>query len=85
MDKVQPREIRVLIEGGVVLNVGLGKDIPQDVRITINDFDIEGSTPDDDSRIQDNGYGNMAFCGVLHDAGEEVKSDSVDEDGTVWL
>ncbi len=85
MDKVQPDEIRIALNKGIVQNVGLGKDVPRNLRITLTDFDLDGNTPDDDPRIEDNGYGEMAYCLIFHEPGDDLGDTGVDEDGTVWL
>ena len=86
MEKVQPKEIRIVIDGGLVQKVGLGKDVPRDLTITTVDLDIEGQTPDDDPRIERTGYGSeIAFCAILHEPGDEFSPESIDEDGTIWL
>ena len=86
MEKVQPKEIRIVIDGGLVQKVGLGKDVPRALMITTVDLDIEGQNPDDDPRIERTGYGNeIAFCTILHEAEDEITDDNVDQDGTAWL
>jgi len=85
MDKVQPNEIRLVVDGGIIQTVGLGKDVPRDILITLTDFDLDGQTPQDDPRIEDSGYGKLAFCQIIHEPGDEIDKDSVDEDQTAWL
>jgi len=40
MEKVRPREIRIVIDGGLVQKVGIGKEVSRDLRIIITDFDF---------------------------------------------
>ena len=85
MDKVQPNEIRIVLDKGILRNVGLGKGVPRNLRILLTDFDVDGNTPEDDFRIEDNGYGQFAYCMIFHEPGVQLSDDCVDEDGTVWL
>ena len=85
MDKVQPNEIRIVQDEGIVRHVGLGKDVPRNLRISLTDLDVDGNTPEDDFRIEDNGYGRFAYCLIFHEPGTQLSDDCVDEDGTVWL
>ena len=85
MDKIQPNEIRIVLGKGILQNVGLGKDVPRNLRVALTDFDTDGNTPEDDFRIEDNGYGQLAYCLVFHEPGVQLSDDCMDEDGTVWL
>lgn len=85
MDRAQPNEIRIVLDGGILQTVGLGRDVPRDILITLTDFDLDGQTPEDDPRIEDNGYGTLAFCMIFHQPKDEIDKDSVDEDQTAWL
>ena len=85
MDKVQPNEIRIELRGGLLQCVGLGKDVPTNLRITLTDFDIEGQDPAENPRIQETGYGQMAYCKVLWEPGVEDTYEEVDGDGVRWV
>jgi len=85
MDKVKPKEIRIVVERGVLQAVGLGKDVPRDLLITLTDLDLNGATPDTDPMVQDNGYDELAFCRIIHRSGEEIPPELLDEDGAAWL
>jgi len=85
MDRVQPCEIRIIVDGGVIQNVALGKDVPRGIRITVADLDIEGQTSEDAPRIEQNGYGEWAWCSIVHEPGDAIDNDQVDPDGTAWL
>ena len=85
MERVQPKEIRIALEGGLVQSVGIGRDVPKDITITVTDFDLDGQTSEDDPRIEDAGYGDLAFCQILFEPGDTIKKDTIDEDGTAWL
>ena len=85
MKKVQPKEVRIVLDGGIVQNVGLGKEVSKDLMITITDLDLDGQTSDDDQRIEDTGYGEKAFCVILFKPGDEISKESIDEDGALWL
>ncbi|MBM4047681.1 MAG: hypothetical protein FJ279_21455 [Planctomycetes bacterium] len=84
MDKVQPKEIRIVVERGVLQAVGLGKDVPRDLLITLTDLDLNAATPETDPMIQDNGYGELAFCRIIHRPGDEIPAELLD-DGAAWL
>ena len=85
MEKVQPDEVRIVLDKGIVRHVGLGKRVPRNLRILLTDLDLDGQTPEDDPRIEENGYGELAYCLIFHEPGEQLSDDCVDEDGTVWL
>ena len=86
MERVKPNEIRIMVDGGLVTDIALGRDVPKNFLITLVDFDIEGATPEDDPRIQDDGYGETAFCSVFRDAEDAIPATAIDpDDGTVWL
>lgn len=85
MEKVQPNEIRIELRGGLLQCVGLGKDVPTNLRITLTDYDIEGRDPTENPRIQETGYGNMAYCRVLDDPELDAPDADVDEEGVRWV
>ena len=85
MERVQPREIRIILDGGIVQNVALGKDVPKDLTITLADLDVEGQTSEDDSKIEQNGYGEWAYCSTFHKPDDTIDKDQIDKDGTAWL
>jgi len=85
MEKVQPNEIRIVVDGGIVQQIGLGKAVPGNLLITLTDYDLDGQTPEDDERIQADGYSGMAFCSRLFEPGDVIPEECVDEDGTRWL
>jgi len=85
MDKVQPKEIRIVVERGVLQAVGLGRDVPRDILITLTDLDLNAATPETDPMIQDNGYGELAFCRIIHRPGDEIPAELLDDDGAAWL
>jgi len=85
MEKVQPNEIRVVLEGGLVQSVGLGSKVSREIWIVVTDFDLDGQMSEDDPRIEDCGYGDPAFCRILHEPGDEIDAEKVDGDGTAWL
>ena len=85
MEKVQPDDVRIVLDKGIVRHVVLGKRVPRTLRILLTDLDLDGQTSEDDPRIEDNGYGQFAYCLIFHEPGEQLSDDCVDEDGTVWL
>ena len=85
MDRVKPNEIRVVVEGWIVQKIGLGKSVPNDLLITLTDYHTEGSTPETDPRISQDGYGDLAFCAVLHRPGKPIPRQCIDEDGNRWI
>ena len=85
MEKVQPNEVCIVVDGGIVQQIGLGKDVPRNLRITLTDYDLDGQTPEDDPHIESNGYGELAFCSVLYEPEELTPKESIDADGTQWL
>ena len=85
MNKVQPNELRIVVDGGIVQKIGMGKAVPGNLRITLTDYDLEGQTSEDDPRIEEDGYGDLAFCAVLFEPGDHVSQECMDEDETLWL
>ena len=85
MEKVQPNELRIVVDGGIVQKIGMGKTVPSNLRITLTDYDLEDQTPEDDPRIEEDGYGDLAFCAVLFEPGDQDDQQYMDEDETLWL
>jgi len=83
MQKVQPKEIRIIIDGGLIQSIGIGRDVPHDLSITLNDLDLD--TGADDPNVEDNGYATQAYCVALHEPGDEIPAQCIDEDGTIWV
>lgn len=83
MDKVQPNEIRIVLRGGLLQCVGLGKDVPRDIRVVLTDYDIEGRDPAENPNIQDDGYGEIAYCRILTEPGADRPE--VDSEGAIWI
>ena len=85
MQRIQPNEIRIIVEGGCVQSVGIGKDVPRDIRITLNDFDLDSRRGEDNPGVEDNGYGNQAYCAALYEPADELPETRIDEDATTWV
>ena len=86
MEKVQPNEIRIILDGGIVQQVALGRDVPRNLKIILTDYDLDGQTPDDDPRIEKTGYGDeLAYCAIFHEPGDKIPKKSIDADGTCWF
>jgi len=85
MEKVQPNEIRIVVKDGTVQDVALGREVARDLCISLTDLDVEGNAAEDDLGVEDNGYGELANCLVLHEPGVRLSKGVEDEDQTVWL
>ncbi|MBE7559499.1 hypothetical protein HS125_11310 [bacterium] len=85
MDPVQPNEIRIVLRGGLLQCVGLGKDVPRDIRVVLTDHDIEGRDPAENPNIQDDGYGEIAYCRVVWEPGADRTEANTDENGVSWV
>lgn len=74
--KIEQKEIRIFVYGGVVQAIRVGSSVPADIKVSVADAD--GCEPD---ALEDNGYGEQCVFGFR--SGTETQHK--DDDGVVWL
>ena len=65
MGKIQLSEIQIVLSKGIVRNVDLGRDVLRSLRISLTDFAVGKGGGEDDSWVNDNSYGELAYCLIV--------------------